>query len=238
MDDTRSCHAPSGEVQSAGMSEQMRIDIYSDTVCPWCFLGKRRFELALGRRPHYEPRVTWRAFELNPDLPWEGVARAAFLAAKLGEAARATALEDLLMHHGAAVGLEFRFDLIERIPNSRRSHLLIAHAARRGLQNAVKERVMRAYFQEGVDIGEVDELVRLGTDVGLAARDARTALVLREDQDGVVAAERHAAALGITGVPTYVFDGQYSISGAQEPSALAGIFDQVAELAAARNAVP
>jgi predicted DsbA family dithiol-disulfide isomerase len=218
------------------MNPQMRIDIYSDTVCPWCFLGKRRFELALAERRQYEPRVTWRPFELNPDLPWEGVERASYLAAKIGDAARIAAMEEILVRHGEAIGLHFRFDLIKRMPNSRRSHLLIAHAARHGLQAGVKDRVMQAYFQEGVDIGDMEELVRLGVESGLAEREARSALVLREGQDGVVAAERHATAIGISVVPTFIFDGQYTLSGAQEPTNMARILDQVAEFAAAREA--
>lgn len=214
----------------------MRIDIFSDTVCPWCFLGKRRFELALEQRPQYEPRVVWRPFELNPDLPWDGVERSGYMAAKLGDPARVAALEEALVRHGEAIGIRFRFDLIERMPNTRRSHLLIAHAGRRGLHAKTKDRVMRAYFEEGVDIGDVEELVRLAGDIGLPERETRSALVLREGQDGVVAAERHASVLGITGVPTFIFDGQYTISGAQEPAALAQIFDQVAQFAAARDA--
>jgi len=218
------------------MTAQMRIDIYSDTVCPWCYLGKRRFELALAQRPHLEPRVTWRPFELNPDMPWEGVERAAYVSAKLGGPERVVPLEEALTQQGEAVGVRFRFDLIRRMPNSRRSHLLIAHAGRYGLQDPVKDRVMQAYFEEGCDIGELDELVRLGVEAGLGEREARAALVLREGQDGVVAAERHAGTLGITAVPTYIFDGQYTLSGAQEPSNMARILDQVAEFAAAREA--
>ena len=94
---------------------------------------------------------------------------------------------------------------------------------------------MRGYFEEGCDIGDVDELVRLGVEAGLGEFDATSALVLREGQDGVVAAERHASVLGITGVPTYVFDGQYTISGAQDVGTLAGVLDQVAEFAVARE---
>jgi predicted DsbA family dithiol-disulfide isomerase len=216
----------------------MRIDIYSDTVCPWCFVGKRRFELALELRPLYEPQVTWRPFELNPDLPWEGADRAEYLAAKIGDASRIAAMQDNLMRLGEAIGLQFRFDLIRRVPNTRRSHLLIAHAGRRGLQSQLKGRLMQAYFQEGADIGDVEELVRLAAQVGLPERESRSALVLREGQDGVVAAERHATVLGITGVPTFVFNGQYTISGAQEPAALAQVLDQVVELAAAREVAP
>jgi predicted DsbA family dithiol-disulfide isomerase len=215
----------------------MRIDVYSDTVCPWCYLGKRRFELAVAARPQYEPRVTWRPFELNPEMPSDGVDRAAYLASRIGSAERVAEQHADLKRQGEAAGIDFRFDLIERMPNTRRSHLLIAHAARFGRQAAVKERIMRAYFEEGCDIGDIEELVRLGVDAGLAERESRSALILRSGQDGVIAAERHASVLGITGVPTFIFDGQYTISGAQEVGILAGIFDQVAEFAAARDLV-
>jgi predicted DsbA family dithiol-disulfide isomerase len=213
----------------------MRIDIYSDTVCPWCYLGKRRFDLAVAARPQYEPVVVWRPFELNPDVPVEGVDRETYMAAKMPDQARLEQAHVELERLGEASGIHFRFDLIGRIPNTRRSHLLIAHAARRGLQAAIKDRIMRAYFEEGCDVGDPDELVRLAGEVGLSVAQARNALILRVGQDGVVAAERHAAVLGITGVPTYIFDGQYTISGAQEVGILARVFDQVAEFASARG---
>jgi predicted DsbA family dithiol-disulfide isomerase len=213
----------------------MRIDVYSDTVCPWCYLGKRRFELAVAARPQYEPRVTWRPFELNPEIPYEGVDRAGYLASRIGSPERIAEVHADLKRQGEAAGIEFRFDLIQRMPNTRRSHLLIAHAARSGRQATVKDRIMRAYFEEGCDIGDIEELVRLGVEAGLAERATRSALILRRGQDGVIAAERHASVLGITGVPTFIFDGQYTISGAQEVGTLAGIFDQVADFAAARD---
>ena len=216
----------------------MRIDIYSDTVCPWCYLGKRRFELAVAARPQYEPRVTWRPFELNPDLPPEGADRAAYLAAKMGSPERVAQAHEELKRQGAASGIEFRFDLIERVPNTRRSHLLMAHAARCARQTVVMDRVMRAYFEEGCDIGDTEVLVRLGVEAGLGEHETRQALVLRAGQDGVIAAERHATVLGITGVPTFIFDGQYSISGAQDMGTLARVLDQVADFAAARELAP
>jgi predicted DsbA family dithiol-disulfide isomerase len=217
------------------MTAKFRIDIYSDTICPWCLLGKRRFDLALAERPHYEPRVAWRPYELNPDLPIEGVDRAWYLAQRTGDRERQLETQQALVEQGAAVGIAFRFDLIDRIPNTRRSHLLIAHAARFGRQSQVKERVMRAYFEEGRDIGDLDELVDLAADCGLAQSEARNALVLRAGQDGIIAAERHAAALGVTGVPNFIFDGQYTLSGAQSVSALARVFDQVMDYAKARG---
>src|SRR5277367_1990940 len=134
----------------------MRIDIYSDTVCPWCYLGKRRFELALAARPQYEPRVTWRPFELNPDISGDGVDRSTYLAAKLGDAERVAEAHAELTRQGEAAGIQFRFDLIKLMPNTRRSHLMIAHAARAGRQSAVIDRIMRGFFEEGCDIGDIE----------------------------------------------------------------------------------
>src|ERR1700722_12784098 len=118
-------------------TRNMRIDVYSDTVCPWCYLGKRRFELAVAARPHYETRIFWRPFELNPDLPIEGVDRAKYLAARIGSEERVAEAHAELKRQGEASGIDFRFDLIERMPNTRRSHLLIAHAARAGRRGGV-----------------------------------------------------------------------------------------------------
>ena len=216
----------------------MRIDIFSDTTCPWCFLGKRRFELALAKRPQYEPVVTWRPFELNPDLPSDGVDRAWFVATRVGDQERFMETQKTLTDLGATVGIYYRFDLIARVPNTRRSHLLIAHAARAGLQSQVKERLLKAYFEEGCDIGDIEQLVRLGVEAGLSEFETRRTLVLRAGQDAVVAAERHAAGLGLTGVPTFIFDGQYTISGAQEADTLTRVLDQVAEFAAGRELKP
>jgi predicted DsbA family dithiol-disulfide isomerase len=213
----------------------MRIDIFSDTVCPWCYLGKRRFDLAIATRPQYEPRIAWRPFELNPDVPIEGVDRETFMKARVPDPERLAEAQADLTRLGESSGIQFRFDLISRVPNTRRSHLLIAHAARRGLQGPVKDRIMRAYFEEGCDIGDLEELVRLAVEAGLAAAEARNVLVLRSGQDGVIAAERHASVLGITGVPTYIFDGQYTISGAQDVGTFARVLDQVAAFAQGRG---
>ncbi len=218
------------------MNPRLRIDIYSDTVCPWCYLGKRRLRAALDMRPQHAPRLTWRPFELNPDLPLDGMNRAEFLALRVANVERFREGERLLIELGRAVGIDFRFDRIERVPNTRRSHLLIALAGRRGRDEAVVERLMRAYFEEGLDIGDIDTLVRLGVDCGLAEREALSALMLRTGQDAIVAAERHAAALGLSGVPAYIFNGEYAISGAQEPEALASMLDQVAAGTAALEA--
>src|SRR5258708_14929336 len=155
----------------------MRIDIYSDTVCPWCYLGKRRFELALAARPQYEPRVTWRPFELNPDIPDEGVDRAAYLAGSIGTPERVAEAHADLAPRGPARGIESRFDLIGRMPNTRRAHLLMAHAARCGRQTDVMNRVMLAYFEEACDIGDIEVLVRPSAPPGLPDYDPRSPLL-------------------------------------------------------------
>ena len=209
------------------MNRSLRIDAYVDTVCPWCLLGKRRLEAALAARPGYAPRIAWRPFELNPDLPLEGVDRTAFIAARIADPERFLAGQGALTELGREAGIQFRFDRIVRVPNTRRSHLLVALAARRGRQSEVLERVMRAYFEEGRDIGDLDELVRLGKEAGLDEREASRALVLRSGQDAVLAAERHAAALGLSGVPAFVFNGEYAITGAREPQELVAAMDQV-----------
>jgi predicted DsbA family dithiol-disulfide isomerase len=213
----------------------MRIDVYSDTVCPWCFLAKRRLELALASRPQYDTRLRWRPFELNPEVPMEGVPRSSFLAARGIGAERAAEIDAELMRLGAASGIQFRFDLIQRIPNTRFSHLLLAYAARHGRQSEVKDRIMRGYFEEGENIGDVDALVRLGAEAGLPEWESRQSLIIRSGQDGVVAAQRHATVLGITGVPSFIFDGQYTISGAQEVAIFAQVLDQVAQFASAKG---
>jgi predicted DsbA family dithiol-disulfide isomerase len=214
----------------------MHVDIYSDTVCPWCFLGKRRLELAVAARPQYEVHITWRPFELNPEVPVDGIDLPTFNAAKAVDLERTAETNAELLRLGEASGIDFRFDLIQRVPNTRRSHLLIALAARSGLQGPVKDRILRAYFEEGCDIGDPEELVRLGVEAGLTEGTVRNALILRIGQDGVVAAERHAQVLGITGVPTFIFDGTYTISGAQEVQIFARVFDQVTEFAATKAA--
>jgi predicted DsbA family dithiol-disulfide isomerase len=220
------------------MAIPMRIDIFSDVVCPWCYLSKRRFELALAERPLYEPRITWRAFELNLDFPPEGVERKWFIATRVGDPSRFAQTQESLVVLGQAVGINFKFELIRLVPNTRRAHLLVLHARRFGLQSEVTERIMRAYFQEGCDIGDIDELVRLAVEVGLEANDSRHAIVLRNGQDSVIAAERHASALNITGVPTYIFNGRYTMSGAQEVPTLVRVLDQVAELVVPHDPKP
>ena len=216
------------------MSRALRIDGYADTVCPWCYLGKRRLAVALAARAQHAPRVTWRPFELNPDLPVDGVDRTSYLTARSVDRAALDQAHRTLTELGRAQGIEFRFDRIERVPNTRRSHLLVALAARRGCADEMLERLMCAYFEQGADIGDFDTLVRLAVEIGLDAREASRVIALRTGQDAIIAAQRHAASLGLSGVPTFVFNGEYALSGAQEPAALAAAIDEVLAPSVAR----
>ncbi len=208
------------------MPRALHVDVYADTVCPWCFIGKRRFAGALAARAQHTTRVAWRPFELNPELPIDGVDRRAHLATRFVDADAQERAHRAMVDLGHEVGIEFRFDLIERVPNSRRSHLLVALGARQGCAEEVLERLMRAYFEEGADIGDFATLVRLAAETGLAEREASRVLALRSGQDAIIAAERHAASLGFTAVPTFVFNGEFALSGAQDTATLVAAIDE------------
>ncbi|MDB5512441.1 MAG: DsbA family oxidoreductase [Enterovirga sp.] len=196
-----------------------RISIVSDVVCPWCYVGKRRLERALddlGLRQRAE--ITWLPFELNPDMPPGGMERAGYRAAKFG-AARSAELDRAMSETGRGEGIRFAFDRMQRTPNSRRAHLLIAHANRTGLGDAVVERLFRAYFEEARDVGDDRVLLAVAAEAGLDPEAARTAL---EDPDllaEVVASERRAAEIGVTGVPFFIVDERWAMSGAQPSEA-------------------
>ena len=149
----------------------MLIEVFSDTVCPWCYVGKLRFERAAAARPGLAIDLKWLPFELNPEMPVAGTDRAEYLAAKFGDANRFADAQRALRGIGTELGIDFRFELITRMPNTRRSHALIAWAA--GAQSDVKERVLRAYFTEGRDIGDAEVLVSIAAEAGLDRAAAR-----------------------------------------------------------------
>jgi len=209
----------------------LQIEIYSDVVCPWCFLGKRRLEAALGARPSLTVALRYRAFELNPELPAGGVDRAEYLTRKFGDPARLREAQARLEALGRDVGIEFRFAAARRMPNTRRAHGLLQLAAER--QADVADALFRAYFEDGRDIGDPEVLAELTRSAGLDAVAVREGIVAPTTLAAVAAEERTAAELGIQGVPFYVFAGRWAVSGAQEPATLVAVLDRVvAELAA------
>jgi len=195
----------------------MKVEIWSDVACPWCYVGKRRFETALAAFEHRaDVDVHWRSFELDPDAPAirEGDPVQG-LADKYGMTrAQALAANARLTDLAAAEGLSFHLDAA-RGGNTFDAHRLLHLAAERGVQDAVKERFMRAYFTEGEPIGDHETLTRLAIDAGLDEADVKAALTSDEYAADVRNDEEQAAAYGISGVPFFVIDGRYGVSGAQ-----------------------
>jgi predicted DsbA family dithiol-disulfide isomerase len=206
----------------------MDVEIWSDIACPWCYVGKRRFEAALAEFEHRaEVRIVWRSFELDPDAPPErGGDRAQRLAQKYGMTVqRARELEQQMTETAAADGLDFRFD-VARGGNTFDGHRIIHLARRHGLQDAMKERLLRGYFSEGELIADHDTLVRLACEVGLPEAEVRETLESDRFADDVRGDEQTAAGLGISAVPTFVIDRSLGASGAHPPDALLSLLRQ------------
>jgi predicted DsbA family dithiol-disulfide isomerase len=206
----------------------MRVEIWSDVVCPWCYIGKRRFEQALAAFPHRdEVEVVWRAFELDSSAPAERTgAYADNLAAKYGvPVSQAQQMVDTMTAAAKQDGLDFSFQTA-RPGNTFDAHRLLHLAGERGVQDAVKERLLRATFTEGEPIGDPETLVRLVAEAGLDADEARAVLSSDRYAAEVRGDERQAQAYGITGVPFFVVDGRYGVSGAQPAEALGQVLAQ------------
>jgi predicted DsbA family dithiol-disulfide isomerase len=206
----------------------VQVEIWSDIACPWCYVGKRRFEAALARFEHRDQvSVTWRSFELDPGAPREREGdRTARLAEKYGMSLeRAREAEQRLIDVAAAEGLDLRFD-IARSGLTFDAHRIVQLAAEHGLQDAMKERLLHAYFTEGELIGDHETLVRLAVEVGLPEDDARE-LLAGDSYAAEVRDEEHTAGeLGISAVPTFVIDRALGASGAHPPDALLELLRQ------------
>jgi len=202
----------------------MHIDIVADVICPWCFIGKRRLERALALRPDICATRSWRAFQLNPEMPPEGMPRERYLAAKFGSRSPAQS-EARIMAAGRGEGIAFAFDKIRRTPNTLRAHRLIRLAAATGRADAVVEAMFRGYFHDGTDLGDLDALAALAASCGLDEAETRAWLAGDAAAEEVLAEDRRARRLGIHAVPCFVIESGYAISGAQEPEMFLPLFD-------------
>jgi predicted DsbA family dithiol-disulfide isomerase len=214
----------------------MHIDIVSDVICPWCFIGKRRLERALAERPGLSSDITWRPFQLNPEMPSEGMARADYLAAKFGGKGHATKIYNSIRAAGETVGIPFAFERIERTPNTIDAHRLIRFADREGRADQLVDRLFEGYFTAGRDIGDRDTLAALAGAAGLDVAEATQFLASERDRAEIRADDAGARRLGINAVPCFIFAGQYAISGAQEPQFFFPVFDLVENGGAAKAA--
>ena len=203
----------------------MLIDIISDVVCPWCYVGKRRLEAALAARPDLSVEIAWHAFQLNPGMPEEGMDRENYLATKFGGADRAASIYSDIEQAGATEGIEFAFDAIKRTPNTINAHRLILLAGRHGVQDAVVELLFRRYFLAGVDVGDIQQLIAIATEAGLDEAATRYYLESDEGVEEVTSEDRQMRHIGVTGVPCFIIDKRFAISGAQAPEVFQRIFD-------------
>jgi len=207
----------------AGGPAGLRIDIVSDAICPWCYIGKRQLERALAMLAPEGLRfsVHWNPFQLNPDMPREGRDRAAYRAMKFGSAERARELDERVGAAAAGVGLAFRQDLMLRTPNTIDAHRLIWLAGKEGVQDAAMEAVFVAYFTQGRDIGDVEVLADCAAQAGMdraAVADFLTGDVAAQE---MLAADRAAREAGVNGVPSFFLDGYGLFSGAMPAETMA-----------------
>jgi len=208
----------------------LRIDVISDVVCPWCYIGKRRLEQALElfRRSVDGPEleVVWHPFQLNPQLPREGIARSEYLSRKFGS--RADDIYARVTAVGRSVGIDFAFERIVRQPNTVPAHQLIGFAQSQGRQDEIVESLFRGYFLEGADLTQTDNLIQLARRAGLEDGATRASLDDDAQRQEVLAQDEQARALGVSGVPFFIFDQRLAVSGAQEPQVLLGALREAA----------
>jgi predicted DsbA family dithiol-disulfide isomerase len=212
----------------------MLLDIFSDTICPWCFVGKRRLERALQQRPQHGLKIRWRAFQLNPGMPAGGMDRQSYLDAKFGGSEQAQNIYDAVRAAGTGEGIAFAFDRIKRTPNTLLSHRLIRYASLTDRQDAVLDGVFAGYFLDGRDIGNPEILTEIGAEAGLDRADIATYLTGDADAESVLAEDALARRTGISGVPCFIFNSRYALSGAQDPEAFFQLFDLAREDESAR----
>ena len=199
----------------------LTIDIVSDAVCPWCYLGKRRLEVALSEIGAEDAVVRWRPYQLDETIPPEGLDRQAYMRAKFPDQAQLDAVHQRLAAYGAELGLAFDFAAIRRSPNTFDAHRLIRWAGESGHQDAVVDRLFKAYFEQGVDIGDIDALAKLAGECGMDAGVVREKFASADDREATRAEIAHWRRAGVSGVPFFIFDGRLAVAGAQSSETLA-----------------
>ncbi len=218
------------------MSAALTIDVISDVVCPWCYIGKRFLEQALALKPEIPVEVRFRPYFLNPWVPREGISREEYLITKFGSVARYNSNNNRVVEAAAAAGLTYNRDLIKRQPNTLDCHRLILWAGQAGKAPAMKQRLMELYFSEGGDLTQAEVLVGAATDCGLDAEQVRTLLASQQDVDTVEREAQSAKEAGIDGVPCFIIGGMIALSGAQPPDHLAAAIERAANEQAKRVA--
>jgi predicted DsbA family dithiol-disulfide isomerase len=210
--------------------QTLTIDVVSDVVCPWCYLGQKRLDNAMAAAADVDIAVTWRPFQLDPTIPPEGMDRKAYMRAKFGDEARLRDAHARLEALGAAEGIDYAFDAIKVSPNTLDAHRVIRWAGANSpeAQNKLVRRLFKLYFEEGADIGDRAVLARAAGDAGMDAAVVETLLASDADRDAVANEAATASRMGVTGVPCFLFEGKYAVMGAQDVSTLTDAIKQIA----------
>ena len=203
----------------------LQVDVISDVICPWCYIGKRRLEKAVAAQQS-EVRVRWLPFQLNPQMPKEGISRREYCIAKFGSLEHSLELDAKLIVVGKSESIHFAFDRIERTPNTLAAHRLIWLADKEGVQDAVVEALFRAYFTEGKDISKRQTLIDVVSEVGLNREQAEAVLDSNDGLEAIKEAEEQARRFRVEGVPFFIVNGEITLGGAQPPEAFLAAFNQ------------
>ena len=207
----------------------VRIDVVSDIVCPWCFIGKRRLEKALALKPDIPVEIRWRPFFLNDWIPREGISREQYLTTKFGSVERYKGIAQRVARAAADEGLVYDMNKISSQPNTLDAHRLIRWAESAGKAAAMKQKLMDFYFTDGADLTDREVLVKAASEVGLDAEETRKRLASDDDVAQIETEAQSAKEAGIEGVPTFIFGGKFAVSGAQAPEYIADAIDRAAQ---------
>jgi predicted DsbA family dithiol-disulfide isomerase len=223
------------------MTTTVTVEVISDVVCPWCYVGKRRLEKAIALIPDVPVEVAWLPYQLDPTIPAEGMDRAAYLTRKFGGPEQIEKLHAPLLELGKAEGIDFAFDRITRSPNTLKAHRVVRWAGVEGVQDAVVERLFRLYFIEGGDLTDSRALAEAAGEAGMDPALVERLLSTDADADAVREEIDWARAIGIEGVPAFLVGRRYAVIGAREPSVIAGAIataanEQLAQAQAAPDA--
>lgn len=211
------------------------LTILSDPICPWCYIGKARLDAALAARAYHPFSIAWRPFQLNPDMPAEGVDRRSYLEAKFGGPEGAARVYGAIEATAAGDGLTMRFDRIARTPNTLDAHRAIRWARDGAHQHALAQTLFERYFVEGADIGDRAVLAEAANQVGMDGAEIAARLASDEDSAAVRAEDAKARASGVNGVPAFVIDGRYRVSGAQPTDFWLRAIDEIGRADARRE---
>lgn len=209
--------------------QKIHLDIVSDVVCPWCYLGKKRIESALSVFGVDRVEVSWRPYQLAPDMPKEGMDRKTYYQLKFGDNPKIKAMSDQLVELGKQAGIRFNFDNIAWSPNTLNAHRLIRWARSSNVQDQVVDKLFQRYFENGENIGADDILLSIAKDVGMDVDLVSELLSSDADSEAVQQEMDQARHMGVSGVPTFIAENRLAVSGAQEPAVLINFLEQVAQ---------